>query len=85
MPNVVTIPFFLLDSPLKKQDLSLHCFGAGLKIRFSLPHLLKRPETVKRDHQTILMFCNQATKLAIPHSFMARKANKRTKMVLEWL
>jgi len=46
MPNEVTIPFFLLDSPLKKEELCLHCFGAGLKISFDWSHLLKRPVSV---------------------------------------
>jgi len=43
MPNEVTIPFFLLDSPLKKEELCSHYFGAGLKISVDWPHLLKRP------------------------------------------
>jgi len=45
MPNVVTIPFLLLDSPLKKEELCLHCFGANLKICINVPYYLKKPET----------------------------------------
>jgi len=30
MPNESTITFFLLDSPQKKEEHYLHCFGAGL-------------------------------------------------------
>ena len=54
MPNALTIPFFLLDSPLKKEEHCLHGFGAGLKISFSLLHLLKIPETVEQHQQTFI-------------------------------
>jgi len=54
MPNRATIPFFLLDSPLKKEEHRLHGFGAGLKISFSLLHLLKIPETMEQHQQNFI-------------------------------
>jgi hypothetical protein len=79
MPNVVTIPFFLLDSPLKKEDLCLHCFGASSKLGFILPCKAKKP---RNTLSYLLGFCKQTTELSNSHPFKAKKVYNRTVMVL---
>ena len=73
MPNVVTIPFFLLDSPLKKEERYLHCFGADLKSAWTDLIFLKDLYQSSITSKSLNLYCNPVIRVDKSHTFKAMK------------